>query len=115
MTIKKAVKKKTKSKSRQSNPVWIDKILGRSRVENDSVNITVTDGTLILKGDTLSTSFPELNQILETKLSNFKIEFQPIGTNKRYIINRPKSKIKESSTDGVDEMRQLGRRSRRFQ
>mgnify|MGYP003555471419 CR=1 FL=1 len=117
MTVRKTKIKKKITRKRKSNPEWIDKILGRARTERDSVNITVTDGTLILKGKTLSTSFPELNEILETKLANFKIEFQPVGSSRKYILNRPKSSEKEESSerspsDRVEEMRRLARRVR---
>ena len=105
MTVRTKSKIKSKKKSNQmnrSNPAWIDRILGRSRIAKDTISITVTDGALLLTGTELSESYSELHELLEKKLSKFKIEFQPVGSSKKYILNRPTGISEESSRRGMD-------------
>lgn len=89
MITKKKAKKRTKSKSKESNPAWMDKLLGRKPISRDTINISVRDGTISLSGKKFVESGKELNDILETTLKDLKIEFIPLTEKgKRYVLNR---------------------------
>lgn len=85
----KKTKKRTKSKSKRSNPEWFDKLIGKKPISRDTINISVRDGTISLSGKKFVESGKELNDILETTLKDLKIEFIPLTEKgRRYILNR---------------------------
>ncbi len=90
MAIKRKKPIKTvKRSTKRSNPVWLDKLFGKSTTRRDSLTITVLDGTISIGGKGFKEIGSELYDILENELKKVKIEFHPLGSNKTYILNRP--------------------------
>lgn len=89
-----AIKRKKISKKRK-NPDggwsgWSLKSLFTSKGnKGDSISIMVTDGNIILTGKELPENYRTIFEILENKLKDLRIEFQPDGSKKVYVLNRP--------------------------
>lgn len=104
-------KKVTKKKAK--NPAWLDKLLGRKPVSRDTINISVNDGTIVLSGKKFVEAGKELNDILEIKLKDLKIEFIPLtGKGKRYNLNRTAFSDNDRNTDMETAIRALRRKER---
>lgn len=104
-------KPKSKKRTKKSNPEWLDKLLGRTAVSRDSINITVIDGTIRLIGRKFVEVGKELNDILENKLKDLKIEFIPLDKKgKKYTLNRPADKTQDDWE--MDRGRMIRNRSR---
>jgi hypothetical protein len=84
-------KKTSKRKTRRKNPNWSLKSLFNRKKggKGDSIFIQVMDGDIILTGKELPKNYETIFSILENDLKDFRIEFQPDGSNKKYVINRP--------------------------
>lgn len=84
-------KKRTKKIiKRKRNPDWSwGSLFTRKHDKGDNISVLVTDGHLILTDKELPENYRQLLSILENQLRDLKIEFQPNGSNKKYIINRP--------------------------
>lgn len=112
MRKKQPLKKRTSSSSKKRNPFpWIDTILGKQRFLDDSRNITGEDGIIKVtgKGDIDEIS-KKISSILETNKAQLKIEFQPRGSKKIYILNRPPELVKAKEQIEEGKMRRrLGR------
>ena len=108
--------KKRKSKSKKSNPSWIDKILGRKPTSRDSITVSVNDGDIIFSGTKFVDLGKEFYDIIENKLKDLKIGFVPhTGKGKRYVLNRTSvvdSRERESDSD-LEHVRRLIRRERK--
>lgn len=107
--------RKSKKQIKKSNPEWLDKLLGRTAVSRDSINITVIDGTISLVGRKFVEVGKELNDILENKLKDLKIEFIPLDKKgKKYTLNRPVDKSQDDDSE-MESVRRAIRRQRAAQ
>ena len=92
---------KTKAKTkRKPNPSFIEKILGRTGKEYDSIVITVLDGSIELKGEDLGDFYVMFYKLLDSPRKKVDIIFKPRNGRKSYILNRPEPpKDKEGRRD----------------
>lgn len=101
MTVKQ-IKKARKPNSRKSNPGLLSRVFGKSATRRDGTSIMVLDGTVYISGKKFKEIGSELYDILEKELKTVKLEFQPLGSNKKYILNRP---VDKNIGDDEDEPR----------
>ncbi len=92
MAIKRPAKAKTAKSLKRSNPEWLDKLFGKAITTRDGTSITVLDGTIFVSGKKFKEVGSELYDILENELKKVRLEFQPLGSKKKYILNRPVDK-----------------------
>lgn len=83
---------KRPAKAKRSNPEWLDKLFGRPITSRDGTSITVLDGTIFISGKKFKEVGSELYDILEQELKKVRLEFQPLGSKKKYILNREPAK-----------------------
>lgn len=90
MAVKRKTSKTKKISKRRKNPEWsLSSLFTRKGDKGDNISILVTDGNIILTGKELPENYRTVVNILENELKDLKIEFQPNGSNKKYILNRP--------------------------
>ncbi len=90
MAIKRPTKKSKAIK--RSNPAWLDKLFGKATTTRDGTSITVLDGTIYISGKKFKEVGSEIYDILENDLKKVRLEFQPLGSKKKYILNREPDK-----------------------
>lgn len=108
------IKRPTKRK-KIANPQWLDKLFGKAVTTRDGTSITVLDGTIFVSGKKFKEVGSELYDILENELKKVRLEFQPLGSKKKYILNRPVEKEDILDEDDIRAKRRASVLARRGQ
>ncbi len=92
-------KKTSKKKPSRRNPGFIDRILGKQKTFHDEASVTTDEGIIKIKGKEHLKIAQALDEALTLDLKDVTVTFTPRGSNRSYIINRPKDIVKVRETE----------------